>query len=358
MNRNTLGALCAVLLIFPLLASAQLDCIVPTREDTSGSGLSVSSPVLAPIRRAALAVEAIIKSNASFMAGARPVRVRTTIQYSHDAPWTANIFTAAYNQAAWVGKCGLSPYADRGGGLRDGTISVYINEPRGLLGFPVIDKPFEVFEAPKSVAPTAGFPTFRGEVGATIALSASGAMPWIPITISEQLDYEERRLRERLAEWEHEKDKPGVSASKVAKCFTDMKKINPAMAEDACGGLRAALKDQQEQRSQREAQMDAQLGAQRDDLRDYRASFSAAQLQSPARPDGNRDSGIGRVDHPDGPMRVKVDPAYRQLDPDRVHLIYVSPETAMPTDTVPGRYQWMKASSEAIDYAALAKLLE
>jgi hypothetical protein len=358
MIREFRAALCALVLTLPSLASAQLDCVVPTRESTSGSGLSVNSPALAPIRKSALAVEAIVKSNQRFMTGARPIRVRTTIQYSHEAPWTAIVFTGAYNREAWVGECELSPNADRGGGLRDAAIGVAINEPRGLLGFPVGDVQLEVFEAPQSVAPTAGYPTFRNAIGDTIVLSSTGAMPWIAVTIAEALDFEERRLSERQAEWERERNQPGLSEAKVQKCFDDMKKINPAMAEDACGGLRAALKDQQQQRSQREAQMDAQLNAQRDDLRTYRASLSAMQLQSPARPNGTRDSGIGRVDDPDGRERVKVDPAFRQLDPNVIHVLYVSPETAMSTDTVPGRYQWLKESTAAIDYAALARLLE
>ena len=352
------SVLSIIALLTSLPVAAQLDCIVPTRESTSGSGLSINSPALAPIRKAALAAEAIIKQNARFMAGARPIRIRTTIQYSHDAPWTANIFTAAYNQKAWVGKCGLSPNADRGGDLRDGTIGVAINEPRRLLGFPVVDRPFEMFEEPKAVAPTAGRPTYRDAIGDTIVLSARGAMPWIPVTVAEQLDFEEQRLRERLAEWSRENKQPGLTDAKVAKCFADMQKINPALAEDACGGLRAALAEQRQQRGQREAEMNALLTAQREDLRTYRASFSAAQLQSPARPNGNRDSGIGRVDDPAGVIRVKVDPGFRRLDPNRVHLIYVSPQRAMATDTVPGRFEWMQAYSAAIDYAALARLLQ
>lgn len=358
MIRNVMGALCTALSLLPPIASAQLDCIVPTRESTSGSGMAITHPALAPIRKAALAVEAIIKQNAPFMTGARPIRVRTTIQYSNDAPWTANVFIGAYNQEAWVGQCGLSPNADRGGGLRDGAIHVYINEPRGVLGVPVGDASFEVFESPKPVAPTAGYPTFRSTVGDTIVLSASGAMPWVPVTVAEALEFEERSLGERIAEWEREKKKPWMNNAKVQKCFDDIKKINPAMAEDACVGLRSALHEEQQQRRQRESKMEGNLGAQLDDLRAYRASFSATQLQQPARPNGSRDSGIGRVDDPNGLARVKVDPAFRRLDPNKIHLIYVSPQTAMSTDTVPGRFQWMKTYDEAINYAALAKLLQ
>jgi hypothetical protein len=358
MIRNPFGALGTVLLFLPSIATAQLDCIVPTRENTSGSGLAITHPALASIRKAALAVEMIHKQNLIFMKGARPIRVRTTIQYSQSSPWTANVFVGAYNQEAWVGKCDLNPNADRGGGLRDGAIQVHINEPRGLLGYPVGDASLEIFESPSPIALTAKYPTYRNSVGDTIVLTATGVLPWTPVTIVEALDFEERRLEERMAELEREKKKPWMSDAKVQKCVGDLKKINPAMAEDACGGLRLAFQDEQQQRRQREANMDAHLAAQRDDLLAYRASFSAAQLQQPARPNGNRESGIGRVDDPNGQMRVKVDPAFRRLDPNKIHLIYVSPQRAMSTDTIPGRFQWMKNYSEAIDYAALAKLLQ
>jgi hypothetical protein len=70
-------AFVAFLLLLPSLASAQLDCIVPTREE----GYEASRPGAEAIRRAARAIEAIVKRNALFMAGNEPVRVRTSISY-------------------------------------------------------------------------------------------------------------------------------------------------------------------------------------------------------------------------------------------------------------------------------------
>lgn len=67
----------SLLFLFPSLASAQLDCIVPTREE----GYEASRPNAEAIRRAARAVEAVVKRNALFMAGNEPVRVRTSISY-------------------------------------------------------------------------------------------------------------------------------------------------------------------------------------------------------------------------------------------------------------------------------------
>lgn len=300
-------------------AFAQLDCIVPTLERSSGSGLTLRSPALAPIRAAALAVEAVVKRNAVFMAGARPVRVRTKIEYSHDEPWTANVYTGVYNETAWLGRCDLSPFADRGGGLRDGTLLVTLNEPRTLLGNPVGgDAELEAFEAPALVGRVAGFPEYAHALGTFVMLSDTGTAPWIPVTIAEALDVEERRLREMHREWARREARyPG---------------------QDAGTG-------------------DA-LAAQVEDLRVYRASFSARQLQGPASPNGRRPSGITRVDDQSGRALVKVDPAYRRLDPNRVHLIFVARTVGPAADPVPGRHSWMQRAVDRLDYAALAALLK
>jgi hypothetical protein len=362
MLRIIFGAVCAALTWMPQTALAQLDCIVPTVESIPGKAQKLANPAFAAIRKAALAAEAIVKQNNPLMTGIHPIRVRTKISYSHEAPWSVTVFTGVYNQEAWIGKCGLVPHADIGSSIRDGFIVININEPRTPLGYPIGDTALEVFNEPTPIAPTAGYPTIREIHGSVcydnVVMSATGAMPWIPVTIAEALDFEERKLATRLAEWQREKQKAKLSEADVTKCINNMKKVNPAMTEEACGGLRKALEIMRGQRSKEEAEMEAYYTAQTNDLRAYRASFSAAQLQGPARPNGRRDSGIGRVDDPRAKMEVKVDPAYRRLDPTRIHLIFVRPESAMATDTNPVRYQWQLAVNAAINYAALAKLLQ
>ena len=92
-------AFVAFLLLLPSLASAQLDCIVPTREE----GYEASRPGAEAIRRAARAIEAIVKRNALFMAGNEPVRVRTSISYHGNTWLSASVITTAYNKkAGWA----------------------------------------------------------------------------------------------------------------------------------------------------------------------------------------------------------------------------------------------------------------
>jgi hypothetical protein len=70
-------------------------------------------------------VTAIVQQNAVFMQGNKPVRVRTTINYGGWDRQSASVVTTAYNKKAWLaGGCTLSKFADRGGGLSDGTIAI------------------------------------------------------------------------------------------------------------------------------------------------------------------------------------------------------------------------------------------
>jgi hypothetical protein len=348
-----------LLLGVPSATWAQLDCVVPTDESTSGSGLALGSPALAPIRRAALAADAVVKRNARFVNGARPVRVRTKIQYSHAAPWTASVFIGVYNREAWVGRCGISPFADRGGGLRDGSVLITINEPRAFLGYPVGgDAELEAFEAPPLVGRVAGFAEYKDATGTALLLSSTVAAPWTAVTIADAIGVAERRLRERQSAWEREKQRPWMTESKVQQCYQTMKAVDAARADETCAPVRKARQDEQHERPAREAAGDARFTAERQALRAYRASFSAQELRHAARPNGMPPGAGFRADDPTSPALVTVDPAFRRLDPLRVHVIYVARVVGTPADSVPGRYQWMVQSLEAIDYAALGALLD
>ncbi|MBX3305937.1 MAG: hypothetical protein KF751_07770 [Nitrospira sp.] len=61
-----------------------------------------------------------------------------------------------------------------------------------------------------------------------------------------------------------------------------------------------------------------------------------------------------RVDDPAGKPLARVDPAYTQRDPRRIHVLVVALSPQPKTDP---NHVWFKASLEALDYAALGKLL-
>jgi len=337
----------------PSMTAAQLDCQVPTRERVSTGTLS--SAALAPIRKVALAVEAIVKKNAVFMAGVRPIRVRTTIDYALDQPRTAIVNVRAYNKEAWIaGRCDVIPEADRGGGVSDGAIHIVVNDPRTFFGGSLGDADLEIYEEPARTGEVAGFPEYGGMYA---LMSEGGRVPWIPVTIAQVLDREERRLRARQDEWAKAKERPWMSEAKIQESYELLKKINAAAADEQRAAMMAVLQEEKVRRPKIEAEGDAALAKELAELSAYRATFSALQLQGQASPGAMRPGGGVRVDDPKGRKLVTVDPAFSKLPPDRVHLIRVF-RGGVAQDPVPGRYAWQRQSNDALDYAALAALLK
>ena len=344
----------ALLLVFPSFASAQLDCIVPTREE----GYDASRPNAEAIRRAARAVEAIVKRNAVFMAGNEPVRVRTSISYHGDRWLSASVITTAYNKKAWVGEgCQVSKFADRGGGLSDGLIAVYINDPDAMLGGRVGDSELPARLAPRRVGELAGFPLYgRGDDADTmVMMSASSELPWVPVTIAEALDWREREIAEREASWQEQSGSAGQVEAQLRAAYENMKKVNPAAADDMRVRMERDIAKMRADEARVRAKSNDAIAGTRAEFDAYRASFSAAQLREPATISAAvYRKTVMRVDDPKGRPMVRVNTAVAQRDPGRIKLLVI-PQNSVATDE---DHEWQVASRNALDYAALAALLE
>jgi hypothetical protein len=347
-------AFLAFIVLLPAIASAQLDCIVPTREE----GYEASRPNAEAIRRAARAVEAIVKRNALFMAGNEPVRVRTSISYHGDRWLSASVITTAYNKKAWVGEgCQVSKFADRGGGLSDGQIAVYINDPDAMLGGRVGDSELPARLAPRRVGELAGFPLYgRGDDADTmVMMSSSSELPWVPVTIAEALDWREREIVEREASWQKQSGSAGKAEAQLRAAYENMKKVNPAAAEDMRVRMERDIAKMRADEARVHAKSNDAVAGTRAEFDAYRASFSAAQLREPATISGAvYRKTVMRVDDPKGRPMVRVNTAVAQRDPGRIKL-FVIPQNSVATDE---DHQWQVASRNALDYAALAALLE
>jgi hypothetical protein len=347
-------AFVALVVLLPSIASAQLDCIVPTREE----GYEASRPNAEAIRRAARAVEAIVKRNALFMAGNEPVRVRTSISYHGDRWLSASVITTAYNRKAWVGEgCQVSKFADRGGGLSDGQIAVYINDPDAMLGGKVGDSKLPARLAPRREGELAGFPLYgRGDDADTmVMMSASSELPWVPVTIADALDWREREIAQREASWQKESGSAGKAEAQLRAAYENMKKVNPAAAEDMRVRMERDIAKMRADEARVHAKSNDAVAGTRAEFDAYRASFSAAQLREPATISGAvYRKTVMRVDDPKGRPMVRVNTAVAERDPGRIKL-FVIPQNSVATDE---DHPWQVASRNALDYAALAALLE
>ena len=344
-----------LLFLFPSLASAQLDCMVPTREE----GYDASRPGAESVRRAARAIEAIVKRNAVFMAGNEPVRVRTSISYYGDRWLSASVITTAYNRKAWVGEgCQISKFSDRGGGLSDGQIAVYINDPGAMLGGRIGDSELTASLGSRRVGEVAGFPLYgRGDDAADtmVMITSSKELPWVPVTVAEALDWREREIKEREASWQKQSGNAGKAETQLRAAYENMKKLDPAGAEKMRVKMERDLEKMRADEARVHAQSNDAIASTRAEFDAYRASFSAAQLREQATISGQTFRRVvPRVDDPKGRPMVRVNAAEAQRDPGRIRLLVV-PQYSVATDE---DHEWQVASRKALDYAALAALLE
>ncbi|MET0984715.1 MAG: hypothetical protein ABW034_04835 [Steroidobacteraceae bacterium] len=354
MHKNILASL-IVLVCLPSLACAELDCIVPTREE----GYESRRPGAEAVRRAARAIEAIVKRDGVFMGGNEPVRVRTSISYYGDRWLSASVITTAYNKKAWErGGCEVSQFADRGGGLADGQIAVYINDPDAMLGGMVGDSELPARLAPRRVGELAGFPLYgRGDDAADtmVMISSSNELPWTPVTIAEALDWREREIAQREANWQKQSATAGRAEAQLRAAYENMKKVDPAGAEKMRVRMERDLEKMRANEARAHSQSNDAVAQTRAEFDAYRASFSAAQLREPATLSGATfRKTVQRVDDPKGRPIVRVDTARAQRDPHRIRLLVI-PQYSVATDE---DHQWQVASRQALDYAALAALLE
>lgn len=345
----------APLLLLPSLSFAQLDCIVPTREE----GFDARVPGAEEVRRAARAIEAIVKRNATFMNGNEPVRVRTSISYFGEGAAEASVITTAYNRKAWVaGGCQVSQFADRGGGLSDGQIAVYINNPDAMLGGRVGDSELPARLAPRQVGSLAGFPLYvRGEdaTDTMVMMTSPGELPWVSVTIAEALDWREREIAQRESEWQQQSGNAGKAEAQLRAAVENMIKVNPAQAENMRARMERDIERLRRDEARAHSQSNSAVAGTRTAFAAYRASLTPARLREPATISNTLfRNAVPRVDDPAGRPIVQVNTARALRSPGRISLLVI-PQYSVATDE---DHPWQVASRNALDYAAIAALLE
>jgi hypothetical protein len=342
-----------LLSFLPSLACAQLDCIVPTREE----GFDSRVPGAQAVQKAARQLEAIVKRNAVFMAGNEPVRVRTSISYFGAGAAEASVITTAYNRKAWTAGCQVSQFADRGGGLSDGQIAVFINNPDAMLGGALGDSELRARLAPRRVGELAGFPLYgRGDDAADtmVMISARNELPWVPVTIAEALDWREREIASREANWRKQSANAGRGEAQLRAAYDNMKKVDPAAAEKMRARMERDIERFKADEARAHAQSNAAVARTRAGFDQYRASL-APRLREPATISGELAFGtVQRVDDPKGRPLVKVDAARARRQPQRIKLLVI-PQYSVATDE---DHAWQVASRQALDYPAIAALIE
>ena len=237
-------------------------------------------PKFAPLVQAMLTAEGILKKNEAYLSAPEPVRMRSAMSAGPSNEGGARIHIKAVPERKmdgsrlWTGECDVIPQVDRiGGAIMQ--VSVFFN----------VDVREQFLAAggsvPKRTGTVAGYPEYDYRV----LLTKDGRLPWIPVTLGDKLDEEEARRVRALADWKKTVAgwKP-LDEAAIQKAYEAVKKSDPAGAEKMVASMRESSAETKRQQEVVGPRTTAALEKQIDDLRKYRATFTAAQLAAPAVP--------------------------------------------------------------------------
>ncbi|MFN7980640.1 MAG: hypothetical protein U0Q11_02175 [Vicinamibacterales bacterium] len=264
-------ALSAFTVLAAAPARAQLDCRAPLEQQDS-----VATQRFAPMRQTLLTLEDIIRKNAAYQAPPEPVRMRTTIAAGPSDAGGARIFVRAYPEKqgeiqVWTkDRCDVIPQAERVA-ASVGQIYVFVN-------YSVQEQFLGGNEVPTYQGEVAGYPVYNG----WIVMTRNGRLPWIPQTLRDRLEREERRRQKAIDEWTATKaSRHPLDMTAQMKTYEMPKKNDPAGAERFLATTREVNEQMRAMRAE-EPVMDAHLQRQLEAVGAYRATFTEAQLNAPA----------------------------------------------------------------------------
>jgi hypothetical protein len=372
----------AISLLTSSLAHAQVDCWAPREQQNS-----VTTARFAPIRQTLLSIEDIIRRNIAYQTPPEPVRMRTTISAGPGTDSGAQVFVRAYPPVQttadiriWTkDRCDVIPQAER--------VAASVGQVYAFINYHIKEQFLGGDEVPDYQGEFAGYPVYNG----WIVMTKDRQLPWIPQTLRDRLDREEQKRQRALDDWNQLKTGRKLpDETEQAKSYETLRKMNPAAADK----LRETMREVAGQMRKAQAEeplMDAHLQEHLTALREYRASFSDAQLNAAAVWADKSGEGRRRLDAriaelrkahgkqasfaiqdlraeydvinlKPGPkeqaMAFKPDPAFPDFkDPFRPQVIALNFwSKSSPKDDSP-RTVWLRRAKETIDIAAIAALL-
>jgi hypothetical protein len=362
LRTRALGHALAVLLSAAPLGAGAAGCWIDEVPAKTADQLPVGAPAAAPLARLAREINAVLHRHPALAAlpdGPTPVRLRTrwSIGYPHPELGRRSLWLQLrdHRPELWAGACGLSVHADRV--EPRASVVVHVDAPEQLLERRAIDDDqLTAWPEPPLTGHAGPHPVYAG---AMVVLSANGQLPWQPVTMDEYLRFHERELQrgaEAAAQSRREVERhdDGAMDRQMRAIYENMKKIDPAAAEQTLAALRAQMPAARAA-AQRDVDRGERLSSDRlEALRAFRASLSAAVLQGPARLGWTEPRAPELLERM--PRLVKIDPAWagdrdpRQAGPG-VRVIGLKIQGREPFEAP------MRQVLQTLDYAALAALL-
>jgi len=182
------------------------------------------------------------------------------------APGAARVYVMLHAANAWVGTCGLQPWADR---VHPASLSVHLNDLAAVF---VSSAPehaaLKAMVAPRETARIGGYPVYEGRL---LVITPAGVPPFVPVTAGQWLDAWQQHLAATAAE----------SRSELG-ALTDGGDWDAAIAELARQDPKAAAELRRSLAEARQLAQDDDPSGERAALRALRAAMSPAALAAPA----------------------------------------------------------------------------
>jgi hypothetical protein len=180
-----------------LPGSASAICWIADEHPKSADLIPVADPRIAPLRRVAHRIHALVQANAA-MHGLSGVRLRSRWHIGGAGGPARSLWYQArdHRPETWVGDCGVLEGADRLPARA--SIVVQVNATSVLFnGEPEInDEGLRAWREPPVVGTLQGRPLYHGW---QVVLSGSGRPPWVHVTQAEFLAFAEREIARQQA---------------------------------------------------------------------------------------------------------------------------------------------------------------
>lgn len=314
------------------------------------------------MERLASDINAVFHKNRTLTAlldGDEPVRLRTraSIASSYPADGTRPLWMQfrEHRKEMWLGGCSVNENSER---LEPrASIVVHVDAPDQILERRALyDDQLTAWVEPPITGTAAGRPVYFGWL---VVLSSNGQVPWMPVSMDEYLQFQERELLRaadaaaKVNRATQRQDDAAVDKQLLA-VYENMKKFDPAAAEkmlaDARAQLRTALPA-----ARRNAESGTQISEDRlTALRTFRASLRPDQLRGQARQGWYQrlsEEELLRL-----PLLVKVNPAWSKADGETGP--YRGPKLIGLLIQGKGPFEAaMQEVMQTLDYGALERLL-
>ena len=113
-------------------------------------------------------------------------------------------------------------------------------------------------------------------------ISESHERPWRPVTIAEALDWRERELAAREADWQMASTSAGRAEAQLRAAYENMRNVDPAAAEQMRTRMERDFEKIRRDEARTYAQSNDAVARTRSAFDAYRASFTADRLREPA----------------------------------------------------------------------------